>query len=86
MKALECSPKVLALRHPKKESVVEFQARAEYLHKQLCPEPKDTDMIEVAPGFKLPRKIVEAAKEVGDYMDLHYPGPWKLCGIQKREP
>lgn len=86
MKCLEVSPKVLALRNPAKESRAAFSRRAADLHNALCPAASPEDVIEVSPGVSLPRKIVEGAKALGDYMDLHHPGPWKLCGIQRREP
>lgn len=45
-RALECSPKVIALRHPKRESESAFRERAQALANALYEGPKP-----VAQGF-----------------------------------
>lgn len=96
MRAIEVSPKVIALRHPKHESAVGFQRRCDNMHAELCPpqiivekippvlNKAEPDMMDMGGGTKLPRRIVEAALEVSLYMNAEFPGLWKLCGLQKR--
>lgn len=94
-RCLEVSPKVLALRNPKRENPAEFHRRASDLHNELCPpqiiaekvtppEAELPDMMDMGNGITLPRRIVEAALEVSLYMNAEFSGLWKLCGLQKR--
>lgn len=43
------------------------------------------DEVQVAPGMRIAPWAIEYAEKLGRYMESKGTGPWKLCGVQRRD-
>lgn len=51
---------------------------------QQCADSTDDKIMHPVLDVALPLWVVQQARRISEYMELHHPGHWAIAGIQRR--